>query len=350
MSRTYLDAPLAGALADADRIRQMTEAVPAAVRQMQRDFAERQAMVRQVEQIYRFIDSAAFRQLQQDLEMRRELWHRMALASAAGVESLRTNFDSVSDVLYRHRSAMDILMGFPSSLAGDGAGGGVSPPALKLRKSYQKLSRSLESGEASTLPEELKGLLIAEAFTSSEVAEEGEFQAGCEPDAKALEIRERRREIRRHLSEEGRALLGPALIEVDPAFEGLWLGALLALKGGNPERGRHFSASCRELLDSLLDRLAPLDRVRRWSTTQVKVEKGKASRKDQLRYLRRELQEDPELAEFAESASDEICADFFQYNKGVHALASLTSEELDALETRTVRHLLFVLYFRERPS
>jgi hypothetical protein len=349
MPRTYLDAPLAAALADADRIRQMTEVVPAAVRQMQRDFAERQAMVRQIEQIYGFIDSAAFRQLQQDLEMRRELCRRMALASAAGIDSLRTNFDSVCGVLYRHRGVMDILMGFPS-LAGGGPGGGVSPPTRKLRKSYQHLSQSLESGEVSPLPEELKGLLIAEAFTSSEVAEEREFQTRCETDAKALEIRERRREIRRHLGEEGRALLGPALIEVDPAFEQLWLGALLALKSGNPERGRHFSTSCRELLDSLLDRLAPLDRVKRWSTTPVKVEKGKASRKDQLRYLRRELQEDPELAEFAESASDEICADFFQYNKGVHALASLTPEELDALETRTVRHLLFVLYFRERPS
>jgi len=353
MSGIHIDRALAATLAEADRIRALTATIPGAVRQMQREFDQRRDLYRQVEKINEIFESAAFRQLKQDLEQRREIFRQVSLNSAEGILAMRENLDAVSEVLYRNREIIDPLTFATFS------GGGASPPAFrslrganrKLATSYRKISERLNSEEDATLPESLRVLPTTEAFSSAEVIEELDLRTGFELDEEEQEERDERREIRRALGEEARAQLGPSLAEVDPVFSQIWKGALMALASDNPERIRHFSASCRVLIEHLLDHFAPEHELVSWSPTEVKYVNGKPMRKDQLLYICRSLPRAADLIDFADSDISEVLAMFYSYNRGIHKLEpGFTTEEIDALETRTAGNLTFLLNFRKLPN
>lgn len=353
MNGVFADRALEAAIADAERMRAVTGHIPSAVQQMQEDFEQRRALYRQVEGIYEIFQSPAFQQLREQLEHRQEFLRQMSLSSAAGIQAARSDFEAVSDVLYRHREVIDPLV-FATFY-----GSGASPPVTssfrkanrKLAKSYKRVSKSMASEEGTLLPAPLKALPTTEAFTSAEVVEELELRSGFEPDEEQLEERSERRKIRHDLREDARAQLGPNLAEVDPVCLKIWEGARTALSSDNPERVRHFSASCRALLDHLLTNFAPRHKVESWSPIPVKLVNGKPERKAQLSYICRSLSGSSDLVEFTESDIDEVLQTFHLYNRGVHAPdPGLTAEEIDALETRTARHLLFLLSFRSVPN
>ncbi len=348
MRGIYADHALTAAMADAEHIRAFTNTIPEAVRQMQREVELRQEMYRQVHEIY---ESVAFRQLMLELEQRRELLREMSLNAAAGVQAMMESMDSVSNMLYRNRALIDplVLASF--------SGGGSSPPVSgslrkanqKLAKSYQKVSESGSTEEEMVVPTPIKALSTTEAFTSAEIVEELDLRSGLEPDEEEIEERKERRKILRDLKEEARVQLVPSLAEVDPVFAKIWQGAILALASDNPERVRHFSASCRALLEYLLERFAPKQKLKRWSPTEVKFVNGKPERRTQLSYICRAFPETSGLVEFTENDIDEVLATFNVYNRGIHGLdPSFTADEVDALETRTAQNLIFLLSFRSK--
>jgi hypothetical protein len=132
------------------------------------------------------------------------------------------------------------------------------------------------------------------------------------------------------------------LAQFGPEFRDAFEGAREALTTRNRDYVRHASVSLRELLDKLLDRLAPTETVKQWPHSAKLIKKGHTN-KARLTYLFRELSTGP-YADFVAKDTDLILQTFYALNKGTHVLDSPFGDEImRVLVARIEGHLLILL-------
>jgi hypothetical protein len=113
------------------------------------------------------------------------------------------------------------------------------------------------------------------------------------------------------------------LAAVGREFAEPYRGALEAMSRRGPDWVRHVSTSLRELLDALIDRLAPVSEMAQWipQPTQEEFRDGKWTRKAQLRYIFRHVRTGG-TERMTDNIIDAVLMLFYPQNAGVHTLAT----------------------------
>lgn len=329
------------AIQDMDRIRRAAEGYPDAGRQIQQDLMARQELHRQMEG-----RSEVIRQIEERQDLIRQLTERQDLYRRVEAGHMA----SLSDLFLRNRSpidsfAYDTLYGSGASAIGLAYGlGSFGKSNKELAETYEELSAAGGSeGEAQISPE-LQSMSTVEVFSSAEVVAELEIEPAHRDDKeKETEERQQRRQLRQEIQTEAHQQLVPALEALDPALVKMWDGGLMAISGTNPDRIRHFTVSLRELIGQILRMLAPDDEIRKWSSDSDLYYEGKPTRRGRMRYICRSIDQ-PAFQEFVKVDYKVLLETIDLFHKGTHVIeAGFTREQLNALETRTARSLLFLL-------
>lgn len=112
------------------------------------------------------------------------------------------------------------------------------------------------------------------------------------------------------------------LTSFDPELDARWRGALFSLHPDNPDASRHFCTSARELLSSLLERVAPDAEVIAADPNCARTDRGSVSRRARVHHcLTRRGGYDPALEEFIEADLDNVLSLFNEFNSGTHGSA-----------------------------
>lgn len=102
-----------------------------------------------------------------------------------------------------------------------------------------------------------------------------------------------------------------------------WSGALFSLNPGNPDAGRHFCTSVREIFTEILERWADNDDVIEADPNcEMTPNKSAPSRRAKIRYLLRTKGADsPEMLGFVEKDIEDILQLFHVFNEATHGAA-----------------------------
>ena len=137
----------------------------------------------------------------------------------------------------------------------------------------------------------------------------------------------------------------PALLrDVDPQLVKMYEGALGALRDDNPDRKRHVLSSLRELVNHLLWKMAPDEKVLAWipATNGNWLHEEKPTRNARLRYLCREIEHGP-MDDFV-IADTKAMVKFIEILNRTHQLEiALSSQQLQALLHRTASFVTFIV-------
>lgn len=101
-----------------------------------------------------------------------------------------------------------------------------------------------------------------------------------------------------------------------------WRGALFSLHPDNPDAGRHFCTSAREMLSIFLESVAPDGDVLAADPDCIRSPQGSVSRRARIRFcLNRQGGFDPALESFIEADLDNVVSLFSEFNTGTHGEA-----------------------------
>lgn len=101
-----------------------------------------------------------------------------------------------------------------------------------------------------------------------------------------------------------------------------WKGALFALNPSNPDAGRHFCTSVREIFNEILSRFADDEDVRQADANCELTQQGTPSRRAKIRYLLRKKGTDsPEMLGFVDKDIEDILQLFKVFNEATHGEA-----------------------------
>ena len=137
----------------------------------------------------------------------------------------------------------------------------------------------------------------------------------------------------------------PVLAQMSPDYARRWTGALFALNPNNPDAGRHFCASAREIFAGILTTNAPDRDVIAFLPDCDRTPQGTPTRRAKIRYIlqRRGLSSD-ELEDFVEADMNDVVELFAVFNEGTHGPAGkFNMGQLGALRKRVEENLLFLL-------
>lgn len=101
-----------------------------------------------------------------------------------------------------------------------------------------------------------------------------------------------------------------------------WKGALFALNPSNPDAGRHFCTSVREIFNEILNRCANDEDVREADANCEMTQQGTPSRRAKIRYLlRKKAADSPEMLGFVDKDIEDILQLFKVFNEATHGEA-----------------------------
>ncbi len=178
----------------------------------------------------------------------------------------------------------------------------VRSSALDLNQQLERVERQAPTSSGVT---NLFSLLEREAENSAEVAdafvsEEPKAPEGAQEDTGILEY-----------------LAGFSQDLCDR-----WKGALFALNPSNPDAGRHFCTSVREIFNEILSRWASDEDVRQADADCELTQQGTPSRRAKIRYLLRKKGADsPEMLGFVDKDIEDILQLFKVFNEATHGEA-----------------------------
>jgi len=123
---------------------------------------------------------------------------------------------------------------------------------------------------------------------------------------------------------------------IDDDLAARWEGAVFALHPKNPDAGRHFCTSAREMLSTMLELLAPDDEVLAADPDSPLTPDGTVSRRARIRHcLARQRQTSTELETFIELDLENVLALFDEFNSATHGAAGrFDLHELRAIKVR----------------
>ena len=124
------------------------------------------------------------------------------------------------------------------------------------------------------------------------------------------------------------------LARIDADLDQRWRGALFALHPGNPDAGRHFCTSSREMLDRMLKQAAPDHDVLVADPGAPKTEQGSPTRRARVVYcLRRRGSYNDSLAAFIDDDIENVVTLFHEFNHGTHGHAG----QFDLVNLRAIK-------------
>jgi len=127
----------------------------------------------------------------------------------------------------------------------------------------------------------------------------------------------------------------------DESLCALLVGARQSLRGNNPDRTRHVTASLRELLTHVLHALAPDDGVIAWAPSGQLIRNKRPTRRARLLYICRGIDCGP-LTRFVEDDVGATLSFFDTLSSGTHAVESqFTPAQLASLVSRMESLLVF---------
>ena len=134
------------------------------------------------------------------------------------------------------------------------------------------------------------------------------------------------------------------LARIDPDLDQRWRGALFALHPSNPDAGRHFCTSSREMLDKMLMQAAPDHEVFAANSNAVKTDNGSPTRRSRVEFcLNRSGSFDDSLAAFVDADLKNVIALFEEFNHGTHGRAGrFDLAQLRAIKLRVEDAVRFV--------
>lgn len=135
------------------------------------------------------------------------------------------------------------------------------------------------------------------------------------------------------------------LEQLDPDLDARWRGALFALSPRNPDAARHFCASSREILTSVIDGAVTDTEVLNANADAGRTPGGMVSRRARIKHcLQRRGSYASEFVDFVEADIDDVMALFGEFNSGTHGAAGqFTLDQLRTLKTR-VEHAIGFLH------
>ena len=122
-----------------------------------------------------------------------------------------------------------------------------------------------------------------------------------------------------------------------------WKGALFSLNPQNPDAGRHFCTSVREVFTQILDNKAPDDNVLSYFPD-CELHQGKPNRRSKIKYIltQKSIHSDS-FEDFVDSDIDELLSLFRTLNDGTHGSAGKFSiQQLLKLKKRVEDSIQFV--------
>lgn len=120
-------------------------------------------------------------------------------------------------------------------------------------------------------------------------------------------------------------------------------GARQALVSDNPEKGRHFAISLRELFTHILHDLAPDTKVRAWTENPKYFSNRKPTRKARLLYICRDINHGP-FSDFIQKDIDAVLEFLNLFQRGTHkVIISYTDAQLLAMHIRMESAIRFLL-------
>ena len=132
-------------------------------------------------------------------------------------------------------------------------------------------------------------------------------------------------------------------------FVATYRGAVEALNGDNPDRSRHVLSSLRTLLDHVLRKFAPRDKVGAWIVERgyhSYLDNGKPTRRAQILYMSKDIESEP-LTNFIEADTKTVEELYTLYNR-LHSLGTgISDSQLRAIVLRTESYLEYILRVRE---
>ena len=124
------------------------------------------------------------------------------------------------------------------------------------------------------------------------------------------------------------------LPRIDPDLDQRWRGALFALSPSNPDAGRHFCTSAREMLDKMLRRAASDHDVLAFNPSALRTKRGFPTRRSRIEYrLQRSNSFDESLVEFIDTDVEDVVALFAGFNDGTHGRAG----RFDLVQLRAIK-------------
>jgi len=140
-------------------------------------------------------------------------------------------------------------------------------------------------------------------------------------------------------------LVSAELQALGPDVEARWHGAVFALDPRNPDAARHFCASARELLDTVLETSAKDADVMAANPSAKVTPEGRPTRRERVRFcLARSGRDLDGLPGFVVADIENVVDLFKSFNDGTHGAAGRFSvAQLEALKQRAERaiHFLF---------
>jgi hypothetical protein len=134
------------------------------------------------------------------------------------------------------------------------------------------------------------------------------------------------------------------LEDLSPDLDQRWRGALFALSPSNPDAGRHFCTSAREVFTRVLDLIAPDQDVVREDPSCDRTREGRPTRRARIKaLLRRQGLSSEEFEEFVDSDVANILELFQVVNDGTHGSAGRYQlDYLRAVKKRVEDGILFL--------
>lgn len=138
--------------------------------------------------------------------------------------------------------------------------------------------------------------------------------------------------------------LNNELLALSQDLDERWRGALFALSPENPDAARHFCASSREILVSVLDIGAPDDLVLGELADCPLTDQGRPTRRAKIQFcVERSSLASPELIDFVDEDMENVATLFGVFNDGTHGHAGkFDLNELSGLKVRVEDAIRFL--------
>jgi hypothetical protein len=210
-------------------------------------------------------------------------------------------------------------------------------------KSYAELFASFGDNLSSiiSLPPIVSGYPSVEVFNGVSIAE----VVTVEPDVSEIdsEFEEERQQLQVDNQEETEGILEELLGKLNAELIIMLHGARHSLESTNPDRVRHFATSLRELFTHVLQRLAPDDALKNWSSSPEHYDHGRPTRRARLLYICRELNHEP-FSKFVEKDIDAVLEFLKLFQRGTHEIIpQYTDCQLRIMLVRMESALRFLL-------
>jgi len=207
---------------------------------------------------------------------------------------------------------------------------------LGLSDSYSTLLKSFESHTISytQISPSISRIAPIEYFSTANLLEAISVDENITAEEELL---------KNEIQYENEILLSSHLPKIDAGLYKMWKGAIEAYHSTNSDRVRHFSTSIRELMTHLMQKLAPDDEIKKWTSDPIHFFNGRPTRKARLLFICRNINND-HFNTFVKRDIDATLAFIDIFQKGTHDIdPAFSPNNLVTIKSKAENTLKFLL-------